>query len=44
MIFFSIVGYGKHMIKINFDDSWLEFRDFTVNVSAKEGRSYFLRP
>ena len=44
MILCSVVGYGKHKVRINFDDYWLESREFTVNVLAKGGRSCYLHP
>ena len=44
MILCSVVDYGKHKVRINFDDYWLESREFTVNVLAKGGRSCYLHP
>ena len=34
------VGYGINKVRLIFDDSWLEQRVFTLNVSAKEGRDF----
>ena len=34
------VGYGINKVRMVFDDSWLEQRVFTLNVSAKEGRDF----
>ena len=44
MILCSVVGYGKHNVRIIFDGYWLEPREFTVNVAAKGGRSSYLHP
>lgn len=38
------VGYGINKIRLVFDDSWLEQRVFTINVSAKEGRNFNHHP
>ncbi len=49
MVLLAHVGYRREIVRIIFEDSWLEPREFTVNVKPKEKRSckkdssYFLR-
>ncbi len=49
MVLLPHVGYKRELVRIIFEDHWLEPREFTVNVMAKEkrdfkkGSSYFLR-
>jgi len=49
MLLFPHVGYGREKVKIIFEGSWLDPREFTINVKTKERRgymnnsSYFLR-
>jgi hypothetical protein len=49
MLLFPYVGYRKEKVRIIFEGSWLEPREFTINVKPKERRgyaqisSYFLR-
>ncbi len=49
MVLLPHVGYRRELVRIIFEDHWLEPREFTVNVMAKEkrdfkkGSSYFLR-
>jgi hypothetical protein len=40
MLLFPVVGYGRVRAIIDFDDSWLERREFTISVLPKEGRSF----
>jgi hypothetical protein len=40
MILFPHVGYGKEKVRIIFEGCWLDFREFTVNVTPKEKRGY----
>jgi hypothetical protein len=49
MVLLPHVGYRRELVRIIFEDHWIEPREFTVNVMAKEkrdfkrGSSYFLR-
>ena len=49
MVLLAHVGYRRERVRVIFEDSWLEPREFTVNVKPKEKRdykkdsSYFLR-
>ena len=49
MLLFPRVGYGRNQVRIIFEGSWLDPREFTINVKTKERRgyihksSYFLR-
>ena len=49
MVLLPHVNYGRERVRIIFEDCWLEPREYTVNVSAKEKRgfkkdsNYFLR-
>jgi hypothetical protein len=49
MVLLAYVGYRRERVRVIFEDSWLEPREFTVNVKPKEKRdykkdsSYFLR-
>ena len=49
MVLLPQVDYKRERVRIIFDDCWLEPREFTVNVKAKEKRghkkdsNYFLR-
>jgi len=49
MVLLPQVDYKRERVRIIFDDCWLEPREFTVNVKAKEkrgykkGSNYFLR-
>lgn len=40
MLLFPYVGYRKEKVRIIFQDSWLEPREFTINVKPKERRGY----
>jgi hypothetical protein len=40
MVLLPHVSYGRERVRIIFEDCWLEPREFTVNVSAKEKRGY----
>jgi hypothetical protein len=40
MVLLPHVGYQRERIRVIFEDCWLEPREFTVNVSAKEKRGY----
>ncbi len=40
MLLFPHVGYGREKVKIIFEGSWLDPREFTVNVKTKERRGY----
>ena len=42
MILFPRVGYGREKVRIIFEGSWLDPREFTVNVKPKERRGYML--
>ena len=44
MLLFPVVGYGRVRAIIDFDDSWLERREFTISVLPKEGRSFKQHP
>ena len=40
MLLFPHVGYGREKVRIIFEGSWLDPREFTVNVKTKERRGY----
>jgi hypothetical protein len=40
MLLFPHVGYGREKVRIIFEGSWLDPREFTVNVKKKERRGY----
>ena len=40
MLLFPRVGYGRNKVRIIFEGSWLDPREFTVNVKTKERRGY----
>jgi hypothetical protein len=40
MLLFPYVGYRKEKVRIIFERSWLEPREFTINVKPKERRGY----
>jgi hypothetical protein len=40
MLLFPYVGYRKEKVRIIFEGSWLEPREFTINVKPKEKRGY----
>ena len=40
MVLLPHVNYGRERLRIIFEDCWLEPREYTVNVSAKEKRGF----
>ena len=40
MVLLPHVDYRKERIRVIFEDCWLDPREFTVNVKAKEQRGY----
>ncbi len=41
MVLFPRVGYGRYQVRIIFEGTWIDPREFTVNVKKKERRGYF---
>jgi len=40
MVLFPFFGYGKHKVRIQFDDCWLDTREFTINVKPRDRRGF----
>ena len=40
MVLFPLFGYGKHKVRIQFDGSWLNACEFTINVKPRDRRGF----